>query len=226
MTETSLLLANTAATSCEHDRVTLARPDANPAYEKGDLMRKRTGLTLALTLAGALALTVLASYGTAGLGKKSDSKAKRMSGYLEVPSISTTGRGKIEARINNSTSIEYKLTYSGLSGNPSVAHIHFAQPGVSGGIAAFLCGGGGKPACPATGSVSGTIVAADVMAVAGQGIAATEIGELIAAMRAGFTYANVHTALYPSGEIRGQIAARGNGNGEGNGDGKGDGDND
>jgi hypothetical protein len=175
-------------------------------------MRKRTGLILAVALAGALALTALASYGTAALGKKGQERAKRMSGYLEVPSISTTGRGTIEVKINNSTSLDYRLTYSGLSSNAAVAHIHFAQPGVNGGIAAFLCGGGGKPACPATsGSVSGTIVGADVLAIGAQGIAAGEIGELIAAMRAGFTYANVHTANFGSGEIRGQIRARGNG---------------
>ena len=141
-----------------------------------------------------------------------------MSGYLEVPSISTTGRAAIEAKINNSSTIEFKLTYSGLSGNPSAAHIHFAQPSVNGGVAAFLCGGGGKPPCPAQpATVTGTIVAGDVLAVTApgtaqsQGIAAGEIGELIAAMKAGFTYANVHTAAYPGGEIRGQIRARGNG---------------
>jgi hypothetical protein len=181
-------------------------------------MRKRTGLILAVALAGALALTALASYGTAALGKKGQERAKRMSGYLEVPSISTTGRGTIEVKINNSTSLEYKLTYSGLSGNPLFAHIHFAQPGVNGGVGAFLCGGGGKPACPAQpGNVTGTITGADVVAVTApgttqsQGIAAGEIGELIGAIKAGFTYANVHTAAYPGGEIRGQIRARSNG---------------
>ena len=40
------------------------------------------------------------------------------------------------------------------------AHIHFAQEGVNGGVAAFLCGGDGKPACPqGSGTVTGTIVA-------------------------------------------------------------------
>lgn len=174
-------------------------------------MRKRTGLILVMALTGALALTALASYGTAALGKNGDSKARKMSGYLEVPSISTTGRGTIDVKINNSTSLDYKLTYSGLSSTPSAAHIHFAQPSVNGGIAAFLCGGGGKPACPAQpATVTGTIVAGDVQTVAGQGIAAGELNELIAAMKAGFTYANAHTTLYPSGEIRGQIRARGN----------------
>jgi len=177
-------------------------------------MRRRTGLILAVALAGAFALTALASYGTAALGQKGDDRARKMSGYLEVPSISTTGRGTIQTRINNST-IEYRLTYSGLSVNPFAAHIHFAQPSVNGGIAAFLCGGGGKPACPVSpGTISGTIAAGDVLPVAGQGIAAGEINELIAAMKAGFTYANVHTATHGGGEIRGQIRARSSGNGD------------
>lgn len=176
-------------------------------------MRKRTGLILALVLAGALALTALASYGTAALGQKGQLKARKMSGYLEVPSVSTTGRGTIEAKINNSSSIEFKLTYSGLSGNPSAAHIHFAQPSVNGGVVAFLCGGGGKPACPAStsGTVSGTIVAANIQALTAQGIAGpADFGEVIAAMKAGFTYANIHTAAFTNGELRGQIRARGN----------------
>ena len=61
-------------------------------------MRKRTGLILAVALVGALALTALVSYGVAG-PPKGNLKSKRMSGYLEVPSVSTSGRGTIEARI-------------------------------------------------------------------------------------------------------------------------------
>jgi hypothetical protein len=40
---------------------------------------------------------------------------------------------------------------------------------------------------------------------AAQGIAAGEFGELVAALRAGRAYANVHTTKFPPGEIRGQI---------------------
>lgn len=187
-------------------------------------MRKRTGLILVMALTGALALTALASYGTAALGKKGDARAKKMSGYLEVPSINSTGRGTIEVRINNNSTIEYKLTYSRLSSVASAAHIHFAQPSVNGGIVAFLCGGGDKPACPAgntttPGSVTGTIDGPDILAVAAQGIAAGNIADVIAAIKAGFTYANVHTANFPGGEIRGQVRAnRGNGNGNDNDD--------
>jgi CHRD domain len=187
-------------------------------------MRKRTGLILALALSGALALTALASYGTAALGKNGDLKGKRMSGYLEVPSINSTGRGTIEVRINDNSTIEYRLTYSRLSSAASAAHIHFAQPSVNGGIVAFLCGGGDKPACPAgntttASSVTGTIDGPDILAIAAQGLAAGNIADAIAAIRAGFTYANVHTANFGGGEIRGQIrASRGNGNGGGDDD--------
>ena len=74
-------------------------------------------------------------------------------------------------------------------------------------MAVFLCGGGGKPACPAapSGSVTGTIVAADVVGPAGQGIAATEFAEVVRAIRHGATYANVHTPTFGNGEIRGNI---------------------
>jgi hypothetical protein len=38
-----------------------------------------------------------------------------------------------------------------------------------------------------------------------QGIAPGEFAELVRAMRAGVTYANVHTTTHGGGEIRGQI---------------------
>lgn len=170
-------------------------------------MRRRIAFAAVLVLGGALALGAFASFGAAdsGNGKgKGKVKSNRMTSYQEVPSVSTSGRGRFEAKIKGST-IEYKLTYSGLSTAAAAAHIHLGQIGANGGIAAFLCGGGGKPACPASGTVSGTIVASDVIGPATQGIAPGEIAELIAALRAGVTYANVHTSNFPAGELRGQI---------------------
>ena len=130
-----------------------------------------------------------------------------LDGFNEVPAISTTGEGKFKAQISNDeTTIEYELSYSGLEGGATLAaHIHLGQSDVNGGVMAFLCGGGGKPACPASGTVTGTIVAADIIGPAGQGIAVGELDEVIEAIRAGKAYANVHTATYPGGEIRGQL---------------------
>lgn len=165
-------------------------------------MRRRS-LSVGLAAFGLFAVALFGSYATADRGK-SNVKSKRMSSYLEVPALSTTGKGSFQAKIDGST-ITYKLEYSGLSSAAQVAHIHFGQRDVNGGISAFLCGGGGKPPCPASGTVTGTIVAADVIGPAGQGIGAGEIAELIAAIRAGRAYANVHTTNFPGGELRGQI---------------------
>ena len=46
---------------------------------------------------------------------------------------------------------------------------------------------------------------ANVIGPAGQGITAGQFDELVAAMRADSTYVNVHSSLYPGGEIRAQL---------------------
>lgn len=146
----------------------------------------------------------------------------RLRAFEEVPAISSPGDGRFTVRINGSgTGLSYQLSYSRLLGTVTQAHIHMAQRGVNGGIVIFLCsnlgnGPAGTQACPASpGSVSGTITADDVVAAAAaQGIAAGELGEVLRAMRSGVTYVNVHTDLFPGGEIRGQLRfGRGGGQG-------------
>jgi hypothetical protein len=186
-------------------------------------MGRRTSSIAVLAVTGAIAVGVLAAMAAADGG--SGSAQARMSSYFEVPSLSTTAQGRFEARIRNNNTIEYKLTYSGLEGVVTQAHIHFAQLSVNGGISAWLCETSGTQSpqasfatpCPQTAmgstAVTGTITANEVLGPATQGIAPTQINELIAAMRAGFTYANVHTSTFPGGELRGQIG-RGGGGGD------------
>lgn len=159
---------------------------------------------LVLTLV-ALALAVYSVTGVVAGSEKSRLKAS-LDGFEETPAVSSTGQGTFEARIDGDA-ISYTLTYADLEGTTTLfAHIHLGQRGVAGGVAAFLCGGGGKPACPTTsGTVTGTIAMADVIGPAGQGLAPGEFAELVRAIRAGVTYANVHTNKHPGGEIRGQI---------------------
>lgn len=170
-------------------------------------MRLSRGMSL-LVVSG----VVLAAM-TAYAGGRSDDMFKaRLSGLQEVPANSTTGGGEFRARVNEDDgTIAYSVSYSALEGTSTLAsHIHIGQKGVNGGVSAFLCGGGGKPACPTTeGTVEGTITAADVIGPAGQGVAAGEFSELIGMMRSGNTYVNVHTNKHPGGEIRGQIKGHG-----------------
>ncbi len=138
-----------------------------------------------------------------------------LTGFEEVPVVSTVAEGEFHARINaDATQIDYELSYTGLEGNVTQAHIHVGQRGVNGGISVWLCGNPsatvnpppgtqGCPASPAT--ITGTLTAANVVGPASQGIAAGEFAELIRAIREGQTYANVHSTKFPGGEIRSQI---------------------
>jgi len=138
-----------------------------------------------------------------------------LSGYQEVPAISTEASGKFEAKVpKGGGPIDYELSYMGIP-DVTQAHLHFAQKGVNGGIVVFICsnlgnGPAGTPACPAdSATLTGTVTSDDVLAtVPNQGIAAGELDELKRAVRAGAVYANVHSTEFGGGEIRAQLGAR------------------
>lgn len=134
----------------------------------------------------------------------------KLTGFQETPPILTNGSGTFEWILDISgTFVSYTLTFSGLSSNSTVAHIHFGQKGVAGAPIAFLCGGGSKPACPAGGgTVTGTIAAPDVLGVPAQGIVAGNFADFLTVLRSGDAYVNVHSTNHPGGEIRGQLKRR------------------
>ncbi len=178
------------------------------------MTRRRLRYTVAvaavLSLAGA-------SLALASGGDKNKGSAFRahLIGYNEVPSLNSPGHADLVLTVTDTT-ITFTLDYADLTGPPGAAHIHVGQQGVSGGVSVFFCGGGGKPPCPASnsGTVSGSIVAADVVGPTGQGFVVGDITPVIAALRAGVTYANMHTVKFPSGEIRGQVVQGKHGNGD------------
>jgi hypothetical protein len=166
---------------------------------------------LQLVLAAGIVL-LLGAVGVAAAGIGGGQIRERLSGYEEVPAVSTDASGRFEARIGRfDDRIDYTLSYDGLTGDVLQSHIHFGQRSVNGGVSTFLCtnlgnGPAGTPACPpGPATVTGTVVPAGVVGPAGQGIAAGEFDELVAAIRAGVAYANVHSSTFPGGEIRAQL---------------------
>jgi hypothetical protein len=137
----------------------------------------------------------------------------QLSGFNEDPLVlSTTGSGQFRAQINEQRQeITYRLSYTSLEGTVTQSHIHLGGSSQSGGISVFLCsnlgnGPAGTQACPpAPATITGTITTADVIGPAGQGIAAGQFAELVTAIRAHATYVNIHSSLYPGGEIRSQL---------------------
>jgi len=175
--------------------------------------------TLKLVLATGL-LSLLAVVGVAVARGGGDQIRERLTGYEEVPAVSTAADGRFEAHVSRrDDQIEYRLSYEDLTGTVAQSHIHFGQKDVNGGISAFLCsnlgnGPAGTQACPqGAATITGTIEPEDVIGPTGQGIAAGEFDELVAAIRAGMTYANVHSSTFPGGEIRAQLNQHGGGRG-------------
>jgi len=146
-------------------------------------------------------------------------------GYEEGPSVSTGASAVFNARIGGgfpglqTQQIDWEMTYTALEGAVQQSHIHIGQKSVNGGITVFLCsnlgnGPAGTQPCPqGPATIRGTITPQDVSpniaATAGarsQGLNTGEFQELIAAMRAGATYVNIHSTTWPGGEVRSQIA--------------------
>ena len=178
----------------------------------------------AVLAAGAAAVATGRDDDRSGRGAPSATSFKAsLNGYEEVPAVSTLASGSFRAQLDErAATLRWRLSYRDLEAPVQQAHIHFGQFAVNGGISVFLCSNlAGAPAdvqrCPpAPATISGTATAASVVGPARQGIGPGALGELVAAMRAGVTYANVHTDAFPDGEMRGQIAPsghRGHGNG-------------
>ena len=172
-------------------------------------------VAVAIALVAVVASTATGSAAMAGSDDSRNGNTLRvqLTGYEEDPLVlSTTGNGQFSAQIDRQAqTITYRLSYSALAGNVTQAHIHLGGRAQSGAISVFLCtnlgnGPANTQACPpAPATVTGVIGPADVIGPAGQGIAAGEFAELVAAIRAGATYVNVHSSTFPGGEIRAQL---------------------
>ncbi|MEO5995337.1 MAG: CHRD domain-containing protein [Chitinophagaceae bacterium] len=109
----------------------------------------------------------------------------------EVPVNDSKATGNADISYNKETqTLTYKVTYSGLTDKPTMAHIHgTAAKGVNAGVKQDLSGVLVK-------ETSGSFT--DSVKVDG-----TKIKE--DSLLSGFYYINIHTPKHPGGEIRGQI---------------------
>lgn len=159
----------------------------------------------------AVLLTLLVATGSASAAEVH--LATTLRGFEEVPVVSSAAGGTFTATLSDDRStIEYELNYT-LTGHVTQAHIHIGQKSVNGGISIWFCSNLASPPTPpgtqpcpdSPGTVHGTITAADVVGPSGQGITPGEFFEAQRAILRGNGYANVHSDLFPGGEIRGQI---------------------
>ena len=178
------------------------------------MTRHRRLLIVAVTVGVAVAITASGSAATTDENSRGQGVFReQLSGYAETPmALSTPAGGQFRLQVNSATQeISWRLTYSDIGTAVTQAHVHFGSAAQTGGISFFLCtnlgnGPAGTQACPAApATVSGTIIAADIIGPVNQGIAAGEFAEIVQAIHAGFTYVNVHSTAFPVGEIRAQL---------------------
>ena len=112
----------------------------------------------------------------------------QLRGANEVPPVPSNASGQVDAMLDKSTGVlKWQLSYAGLSGPATAGHFHGpAMVGTNAGVS-----------LPFTGTVSSPM--------SGQ---ATLTAAQLADLLAGKWYANIHTARFPGGEIRGQMTVR------------------
>jgi len=127
----------------------------------------------------------------------------RLSGANEVPARGTGANGVVGLNVNGNR-VDYSIEVHGISAITG-AHLHTGAAGANGPIRIALFPGPGSnfttnPLSPGDGLLyEGSFEASDVVGISFQ--------DLLAGMRAGTVYANVHTSQFPGGEMRGQVQA-------------------
>jgi hypothetical protein len=145
-----------------------------------------------------------------------------LSGDEEVPANASKARGNAVLQLNAAgDAIDYQLSVANIE-NAFMAHIHMAAPGVNGPIVVWLFPSTAPtPNPPGGGRLDGVIASGTIAAANLTGpLAGHPLSDLVAAIKAGNTYVNVHTndgvdpvntgpGDLPGGEVRGQVEHRG-----------------
>jgi hypothetical protein len=153
-------------------------------------MRTMTGVLLVTAVT-----TLAACRSDDGMGPNNEEVfVASMTGSAERPNpVTTNASGTATVRFNPATNtFTYTMNVSNITG-VTAAHIHGpATVEQAAGIMVPLV-------TPSTPTVNGSFGAQQIT------VAGVSVDSLVALMRAGRTYVNVHTAANPGGEIRGQL---------------------
>jgi hypothetical protein len=137
---------------------------------------------------------------SAGFADEMNFKAD-LSGNDEVPGVNTPAKGEAKFSLSNDGKVlSYTLVVRDIE-NPTVAHIHIGKSGHNGQPVANIFNGP-KRKGKVRGNISQSSLTANDLKGAFKG---KSINELVALIKSGDAYVNVHTDAYPDGEIRGQI---------------------
>jgi hypothetical protein len=141
-----------------------------------------------------------------------DNFVATLSGDEEVPARDTQAVGVAKFKLReDATVLEYKINVGNIQ-NAFAAHIHCGAVGVNGPVGVTLFAGP-----PAAGRVNGTLAEGTITAPdPGNACGWADLAAVVAAIRSGATYVNVHTndgvappntgpGDFPGGEIRSQI---------------------
>jgi hypothetical protein len=139
-------------------------------------------------------------------------------GFTLAPeALGATGTGSATASFNDATNIfSYDVAFSGLSGNSTVAHFHCctASPGTgTAGVAVAAPSLLNFPVGVKAGSFSGSYdltlassFSGSFITNVGGGTVPGALAAFLAGLNTGTAYLNIHSNVFPSGEIRGFAA--------------------
>ncbi len=140
-----------------------------------------------------------------GKGQKVLNFRANLTGDQEVPVRATLATGQAIFQLSkDGKELHYKIVVANLE-NITMAHIHVAAAGVNGPVVTWLYPSNSPPMLiPGTTNGilhQGVITDANLIGL----LAGSQVYDLVDLMVANETYVNIHTTLYPAGEIRGQI---------------------
>jgi hypothetical protein len=164
-----------------------------------------------LPLAAALMLPVSASYADTVL-------TANLTGALEIPSTGSTATGNAVITLEANDMMRVQVTFSGLTSGTTASHIHCCLPApfqnANEMVATTLPTFPNFPLGVMSGNYDQTFNLTlastyNLLNPALGGSAATAEPVFVAALLAGETYLNIHTTMFPNGEIRGLLAVPG-----------------